>query len=184
MNKLNKNRIIGGSVIILAALIFVPAILTPKQSSVANPTLTVSTKPDNAVSRTQVITLANPVEASAENSSSNGKVSVTSTNDKTSNNTKIQLESANNKATITTTQKPIIANTKITKWLRVGSFSSEDNANKALKELQAYHPVTEVVRVGNKNYHRVLIGPFVSDEKLEKAKKQLIEKGYKDTTKY
>lgn len=42
MQKLNKNRLIGGIVLVFAGLLFVPAILTPPQHTLVNPTFSMN----------------------------------------------------------------------------------------------------------------------------------------------
>lgn len=54
MGNLNRNRLIGGGVLLLASLLFVPAILTPTEQPLSNPDLPVSSisKPKVIVNNT------------------------------------------------------------------------------------------------------------------------------------
>ncbi len=217
MNQLNKNRLIGGSVLVFAALLFTPAILTPKPSGLENPTLAVRINSDNESKPLQVSVLPKIPEPNQE--AEEQIPSVQQSAPKPS----IQLESViaqeDNKTTPPPTAKTEVAITppslkpqtppsrpKVTKvtpskvtpsrpkqgvtlkstgkktsWLRVGSFSSKKNASKLLKQLRkkyGYPVKVEVSTVDGKTYHRVLVGPYNKEDKLQSARSALIKDGH------
>ncbi len=51
MNQLNRNRLIGGSVLLFAGLLFAPMILTPPETALTNPTLAVRIDSDNPLAK-------------------------------------------------------------------------------------------------------------------------------------
>ncbi len=51
MNQLNRNRLIGGSVLLFAGLLFAPMILTPPETTLTNPTLAVRIDSDNPLAK-------------------------------------------------------------------------------------------------------------------------------------
>ncbi len=65
MNQLNKHRLIGGSVLLFAALLFAPAILSPHPNSFANPRLSVRIDSENEAKPSQVAVLDRPHETPA-----------------------------------------------------------------------------------------------------------------------
>lgn len=188
MNKLNKNRIIGGTVIAFAALLFAPAILTPEQQNLANPTLAVQIDSNNPQAKpSQIAVLPKETDAVATNTPVTVPAQPT-----------IQLESLGG-ADIdnTTSAKPQVAEKPKAKpvpvalqtqasaadidnsWLRVGSFSSEKNAAALVGTLKKSYPAKlETVKANGKTYHRVLVGPYSSNTALNSAKKALSKKGF------
>ncbi len=205
MNQLNRNRLIGGSVLLFAGLLFAPMILTPPETTLTNPTLAVRIDSDNPQAKpSQGVVLST---ASKENSA---PVTVPSVASQPS----VQLESiakppkaattqANNlpadaknhpvvleSKAATSTSKPRKAatgNNKPSKtvatstgsWVRVGSFASKANAKKLANKLKKQYAVSiETIKVDGKDYRRVLIGPFAAEAKLQAAIKAMRSAGY------
>lgn len=192
MNQLNKNRFIGGSVLLFAALLFAPSILTPEKASMKNPTFTVDIRADDNTSlpspQTVVETQTNAPDSSlpviqlesvpATTTANESAVaqaetpskSISSSKDNNTNSVSVVFESK-------TPKKP--SQVLKSSWLRVGSFNNEKNANDLLKKLKARFPVKiETTTVDNKTYHRVLVGPYNNEKTLQTVKKALSDSGY------
>ncbi len=198
MNQINKNRLIGGGVLVFAALLFAPAILTPQPRDLENPTLAVRIESDNGSKSLQVSASPKTQEPQQETNSQTPNIqleSVATQKNNRVNNTvtsprpnKIPVVVAtSNQLTVSAVpgrskQGVTIKSTgKKASWLRVGSFSSKKNANNLFKQLrkQYGHLVkVEVSTVDGKTYHRVLVGPYNEEDKLQNVRLTLIKDGH------
>lgn len=206
MNQLNKNRLIGGGVLLFAGLLFTPTILTPEPHNLSNPTLTVRIDSDNLQAKpSQIAVVQQPntspsvakqpsvqlesidtptvaKQAATPNQKPSQKPSQTrSTKAKP---VPVVLESAMDLGKASASVAPVTTKTNnvaSTSWLRVGSFSSKANANHLAEQLKKKrHAVKiEIITVDGKNYRRVLVGPFTSEQKLQSAQKAIRTDGYK-----
>ncbi len=196
MDNLNRNRLIGGGVLLLAGLLFVPAILTPTQHPLSNPDFPVSSnvipkvvvnqtqvKPaDESSNNTEVITLA-----SADNSQPTKTKQPTEVEKQTpkpnSDNKKelvsVKLESFD-------TKKPEKTDIKVTKpnkqesWVRVASFSNLANADELVAQLKRknYPVKIENIKIKGKPYRRVLLGPYASEKEMRSVLNQIQKEGF------
>ncbi|MGY0399552.1 MAG: SPOR domain-containing protein [Ostreibacterium sp.] len=64
MQKLTRNRLIGGAVLVFAGMLFIPIILTPENKTINNPHLSIHVQPNNPVS-TASTSFANKTDANA-----------------------------------------------------------------------------------------------------------------------
>lgn len=71
-------------------------------------------------------------------------------------------------------------NSTAASWLRLGSFSSQANAEKLAATLQSVnYPVKiERIAVDGKSFQRVLVGPFYDEKKMETMMKGIQARGY------
>ncbi len=182
MDNLNRNRLIGGGVLLLAGLLFMPAILTPTQQPLTNPDLPTSTPTAPLVTTVkkeikQKNTLEQPTEEitlvttdnkqTSENNNATEKELVT-----------VKLESFDAQKTT----KPIetVKAHKQESWVRVASFSNVENANELVAKLKSKkYPVSiENIKVKGKPYHRVLLGPYASEKEMRKVLDQIQKEGF------
>lgn len=201
MNQLNKNRLIGGAVLLFAGLLFAPMILTPAPHPLVNPTLAVHIDSDNPQAKpSQSATTVKPAKATAKPTvPTQPSVKLESIDDTVVDNRQavpskqptpantaakpllVVLESAialdNSKLSATAANN---SNTSKGSWVRVASFSSKANADKLVTQLKQkkYSVKTQVTTVDGKSYRRVLVGPF-SAENLQSAMKKIRAEGYK-----
>lgn len=208
MGNLNRNRLIGGGVLLLASLLFVPAILTPTEQPLSNPDLPVSSiskpkvivnntvTPPKVPSKTNTLSLESLADetakpqtdsqiAAAEQPVVNQPVEdelITKAEDllpKTKKNlVPIKLESLGTSGTATST--PTLKTQKQESWVRVGSFSNLKNADALAAELKRknYSVKIENTNISGKPYRRVLIGPFSSDKEMRKVLNQIQLEGF------
>lgn len=200
MNQLNKNRLIGGGVLIFAALLFAPAILNPKPNNLSNPTLAVNISSTDTAEKPSLASQSNNVGVvttmtdsvvqaqppiklesvvSAANAPVPNAVTTKTQTPKQETDRKItqQVPIALSKTPSVTARKNTV---KRNSWLRVGSFSSKANANNLLKQLEKKYPVkVETISIDGKTYHRVLVGPYSDETQLKKTKTALSKSGYK-----
>lgn len=194
MNQLNKNRLIGGGVLLFAGLLFAPTLLTPEPHTLTNPTLAVQIDSNNPQAKPsqnvaaqspaqtptapaqptlQLESIDAPVAAAPKNSTANSATAAAKP-------MPVVLESAADlsKSQPTATAKPSAAPGS---WLRVGSFSSKANAKQLSDQLKqkGYAVKVEVIKVDGKNYRRVLVGPFRAEKQLQSALKRIRAEGYK-----
>lgn len=168
----------------------------PSQASIASENATtnsvtpsVSAQPavklESLNAETRVASSANASANATSSASANSKPSAPTSN--STNNVKpvpVALGStAGNTVSPVSSAKPSATATHNTptksSWLRVGSFSSQKNADNLLKKLKAKYPVkVETITVDGKTYHRVLVGPYNSENTLQTAKKSLNASGY------
>ncbi len=183
MEQLNKNRLIGGSVLLFAALLFAPSILIPKDDS---STLTVQVESNRIpvevafstdVSTQPVGDIENPAKSPAD------KPDISNIN-LASVQTPVQPKKKLPPGMVAPpqakqAQTPVAASRVQGVWLRVGSFASKKNASTVLKKLQTRYPVRlEVTSLNGKRYHRVLVGPFTDKQKLQSAQQTFTNLGY------
>ncbi len=195
MGNLNRNRLIGGGVLLLASLLFVPAILTPTEHPLNNPNLPVSTNIPKVIVGTKTPQTTNSSDKESELISL-ASISETNTHKQLveeKNITKaedllpkptektlvpIKLESTDSSQPDKSLR---INNTaKQESWVRVGSFSDLDNADKLALDLRRkkYPVKIENTKISGKPYRRVLLGPFASDDEMRKVLNQVQREGF------
>lgn len=203
MNQLTRNRLIGGAVLVFAGVLFVPALLNPTPKPLSNPNLAIHIQSNQPVTQKPVdVVLTSPnstqplaIEPLALESLSEGGetvkpqtatqsvASVTDNSQQSKPLLPISLESvaAN---TDNTTQKPstsaVVQQASTVSWLRVGSFSSQANAEQLAANLKsASYPVKiETTTIDDKAFQRVLVGPFKSEKAMEQVMKGIQARGY------
>lgn len=180
MNQLNKNRLIGGSVLLFTGLLFAPTILTPEPSTLTNPTLSVhidSDNPQTMPSQTVISQQPKKTPAQTETTAVMAQPPVQLESIGTLTAAKpvpVVLESTATLQTKSTEAKPVVGS-----WIRVGSFSSKPNAIQLAKQLKKDYSVKiEVTSVDGKNYQRVLIGPFTAKKQLQAIMKKMRAAGH------
>lgn len=201
MTPLTRNRLIGGAVVTLAAMLFIPAILTPENTSVKSPEPSidiqadkpsVKTKDEGNTTETKETAIAltsidNDKTVAAPPRPGDAKtMSQDAPKEKKNTEVTIQLESfADNteKKVVSQpiTQANVIPTTdQVTNWVRVGSFADLKNANKLAADLGAngFKTSVKTITVSGKNYHRVLIGPFVKEGNMNKVIRKLKAEGF------
>ncbi len=166
MNKVIQNRIIGTCVLAITGLIFVPKILTPKNTNLTTPSLTVNIDEkkleinniaenntgSNNVSNTDDANTALTLEGYQSNnptiaSTDNNPTPVTLEPTKAPGQVVITLEDytpttrtrATNAVITTPTTTPTVNNQVVENkklWIRVASFSNMKNANKLAQKLK------------------------------------------------
>lgn len=194
--------------LVLAGLLFVPAILTPVQKTIDNPNFNVSVKPDtsqpvmvttmpNTKSSEKPLVQLESVESQPEIGKEPTKTAPITTPENLVAGTQpsksatakpmvaIKLESLGDAGG---PQKPVVrpanennpALKKRESWVRVGSFSNLANADKLAAELKdkKYSVKIENTKVSGKPYRRVLIGPFSSSEEMRKVLDQIRLDGF------
>lgn len=201
MEQLNKNRLIGGVVLLLAGLLFVPAILTPNSEPLSNPQFgsdTVSPQvviqqPEKTTTIPEVAPLT--LESIDQSKTTGQEVVVATAPTKTNPVTKAQdllpQKSTQNKPMVaikleslaqsdSTKPKHTDSKTIPESWVRVGSFSNLDNADKLAEQLKRrqYSVKIENTTISGKSYRRVLIGPFRSEKDLSNVLKQIRSEGF------
>lgn len=131
----------------------------------------VATQPQNSVRP------SNATQAAVQTGSQSGK-------QKTNRLMPVALESIDTKS-IAKTSKPSAAanqqrNSTAVSWLRVGSFSSQANAEKLATMLKSVnYPVKiERIAIGDKSFQRVLVGPFHDEKKMTIVMKSIQARGY------
>lgn len=191
MNQINKNRLIGGSVIAFATLLFAPAILSPQEHDLSNPEISVSfdngltdrqvaisqqTAPNNPATTANIPIPPPPalkLESSADTAETSDKTAPKTQKEKT-------IPVSLDKKTVVAKQKDNKSITTKSSWLRVGSYASAKNADNQLKALNKskYSVKVEQININGKTYHRVLVGPYNNEKTLHAAKKALMASGY------
>lgn len=189
MNQLTRNRLIGGSVLLLASMLFVPAILTPEDKALTNPDLAIaiqSNSPKATPKNTEIPpapalaleSIGSPDKPSAQLAKAEKKPAKTSQQPKPMT---ISLESTSDIEPKKPAVKSVTAKaTQKVSWLRVGSFSSMANAQNLADTLKKNQfPVKiETTAVGEKTFRRVLVGPFTNEKQLKVAMQRISEGGY------
>lgn len=203
MEQLNKNRLIGGVVLLLAGLLFVPAILTPNSEPLSNPQFGSDTASPQVVIQQPEKTTTIPEVApltleSIDQSKTTGKNLVAATVPKTTNPvTKAQdllPEKSTQSQPMVAIKLESLAQSDASKprrtgsnsksipesWVRVGSFSNLDNADKLAEQLKRrqYSVKIENTTISGKSYRRVLIGPFRSEKDLSNVLEQIRSEGF------
>ncbi len=200
MGNLNRNRLIGGGVLLLASLLFVPAILTPTRQPLSNPDLPAETAVPNVIvggdsaakkDKTAAKVGGLSLESVADEKNVDDKKTMANQAADNENITKAEdllPKSAKEKTTAAihlesvSTEKttaPTLKTSKQERWVRVGSFSNLKNADKLAAALQRkkYPVKIENIKVSGKPYRRVLVGPFASDKEMRRVLNQIQSEG-------
>ncbi len=181
MENLNRNRLIGGGVLILASLLFVPAILTPIKQPLTNPNFPVSTtvipkvlvnkqsakSAHETVKKTETIKLVSTEDSASENNQSTRTEPVAETKVKSTKTpvshqqssnqlVPVKLESLETKKAekIKKAEKAIVKAVKPTKqesWIRVASFSNLANADELVTQLKRKKYPVKIENITIKN---------------------------------
>ncbi len=204
MTPLMRNRLIGGSVVLLTAMLFVPAILNPEQKTLNNPNLAIDIETEKPqvndedegvlLSEVEAISLSSLDEKKVrpENATRNSPARQGSQENQSQGSNQqptVKLESLATESNQTTSAQPIkrtvVANVAANtasqsgNWVRVGSFADLHNAENLSTNLgnKGFKTKVTTITVSGSNYHRVLIGPFRSKKTMEKTIQLLKSQG-------
>ncbi len=178
MEQLNKNRLIGGSVLLFAALLFAPSILIPKDN---NSTLTVQIESNNIPVEVAFSTdVSTQLVDDVRNITNKSDINLASVQAPAQPKKKLPPGMVAPPQVVKQGgQTPVSVSRAKGVWLRVGSFSSKKNASTVLQKLQRHYPVRlEVTSLNGRRYHRVLVGPYTDKKKLQSAQQTFIKLGY------
>lgn len=201
MTPLTRNRLIGGAVVALAAMLFVPTILTPEKQAPQKKVLNINIDSNQPIANKkadETLSSVEPIDISLTSIDEKEDEVVVApphpqSSKKDDNNqskqTQVIQENAANKSTAQPVLKPAVtkpitqstdSKSAMAAWVRVGSFADLHNAEKLAKDLglQGFKTSVKTIVVSGTNYHRVLIGPFDSDEKAKKVIGRLSKKGF------
>lgn len=203
MNQLMRNRLIGGAVLVFAGALFVPAILNPDAKPLSNPNLAINLKTNTPVVDKPTVTLLSAKPAEATQTPTTEPLTLASIGDEAVATTAARPSGAakpvkNPAQKQSTAEKPLMnislesiddkpsavkktqQNSRASSWLRVGSFSSQVNADKLAASLQsARYPVKiETITIDGKGFQRVLVGPFSDEKKMQKIMQSIQARGY------
>ncbi len=199
MENLNRNRLIGGGVLFLASLLFVPAILTPTKQPLTNPDFPVSTTTPKVLVNTNKIKQSDKKPEKKEEitlASSNDSPSVAETKKLTKPKSEKAPSKPDNKKELVpvklenfetkTTKKSgetVVKSVKPDKqesWVRVASFSNLANADELVAQLKRknYPVKIENIKIKNKPYRRVLLGPYASEKEMRSVLNQIQKEGF------
>lgn len=171
MDRLTKNRLIGGAVLLLTAVLFLPGILQPEASVLKNPDLAVHLAPKSTLStsqdkRTEKMSPETPLVLESSKA-----LSAQAGNDTTGHLMPITLESLPE-----SNKKP----SQLKHWLQIDAFNDELAALQAANKIRSKHLSTQIKvlsRDGIKT-HQVLVGPFQSKQLTKNAMQTLSQLGY------
>lgn len=185
MNTLNRNRLIGGGVLLLAALLFLPSILHPEHNELDNPDLAVHLNNDAKLAKKKANTEANLTAQQVSQTdivlASSDDIAVPAEpaqNNKT-NLIPIALESSPEAVTTSVKHKP--KRQHLSRWLQIDGFKNDRAALDAANKMENKHLSTQLrmLSVNGKESHQVLVGPFKSSKALQTAIQAIKQLGYK-----
>lgn len=183
MNTLNRNRLIGGGVLLLAALLFLPGILHPEHNELDNPDLAVHLNNDAKLAKKKANAEANSAtqpQTAIVLASSDDITPVAETKRSNKNLMPIALESSPEEPVVTTPKnKP--KQQHLNRWLQIDGFKSDRAALNAANQMEDKHLSTQLrmLSVNGKESHQVLVGPFKSSKALQTAMQAIKQLGYK-----
>lgn len=197
MNTLNRNRLIGGGVLSLAALLFLPSILQPEEHALQTPDLAIHIDNDELLSQKSKKKPQDEEETMlAKQSETPSNIVLESANtiamndaagQATSNIIPIRLESVADR----TQEQPTAQIKKIkhresisnrpSSWLQIDGFNNDRSALNAATMIEAQNLPTQirVLSIDGKESRQVLVGPFTSSKKIQQAMLTLKKLGHK-----
>lgn len=185
MESLHRNRLIGGGVLLLVGVLFLPSILHPEHKALDNPDLSVHLSNEAKTAKQQQKN-TNTIDALAQNPTSTGIV-LASADDlvaekknqkRDSNVVPISLESSPEPEQTVANQPK---QQHLSTWLLIDGFQNDRAALSAANTIEDKHLSTQLrtLSINGKESRQVLVGPFNSNRKMQKAMQTLKTLGHK-----
>lgn len=191
MDNLNRNRLIGGGVILLAAALFLPGILQPQAKQLDNPDLAIHLNKDTTLAKRKADEMPETLLADDQ-----GGIVLESADNVVADNAKAKSAQGGNLLKIALesspepTSQPVKPQAKaddtkqsqqhLSSWLQIDGFNNDRAALAAANRIEDKRLPTQikVLSIDGKESRQVLVGPFNSSKKIQTALKTLKTLGY------